>query len=209
MFVEQAKANTQMFQFLEPIYLEVVKPMEEALKRLAIKTKICSESEMFASGLKFKIFLLQNQLAGKNQVRAEKKDKSQDVKKQLKNGLQLAVSEYKSKFSQIYKKAKRIHIPRKDLCPKLERELAKDKLKRDLACCTYFASYLSLGNSATLAFVSSVASPELAEHFTRLEQEEFELKPKWQKRKSKLRQNYGFYLNHCYKAETYHGYCLP
>lgn len=54
--VEYAKANSEIFRHMEVIYTDIVKPMELALKRLAIRLNVCSEAELFASNLQYRVF---------------------------------------------------------------------------------------------------------------------------------------------------------
>ena len=42
---------------LSRLYLDIVEPMDDRLKRIVCKLSICSESEIFASNLEFRVFL--------------------------------------------------------------------------------------------------------------------------------------------------------
>ena len=54
--VAYARANPSIFTLLDTVYTNIVRPMEQKLKRLVIDINICSEAEIFASNLQFKLF---------------------------------------------------------------------------------------------------------------------------------------------------------
>ena len=56
--VSLATENLGLFQFMDDVFSQIVEPMEIRLKKLVIKINICSESEIFASSLEHKVFLL-------------------------------------------------------------------------------------------------------------------------------------------------------
>ena len=76
------------------------------------------------------------------------------MKESLKNGLKLISDEFREKFKAFYKKVKAKELPRKDACENADRNRTKDELKRDLAVCIYFASYLSPLNDSSRQFVT-------------------------------------------------------
>ena len=71
--------------------------MERRLKQLVIKINLCSESEIFASGLEFKVFLLQPWKTY-DQIKPKRRVYKADVKKVLKDELTLLVAEFKQCF---------------------------------------------------------------------------------------------------------------
>lgn len=54
--VEYATENKAIFKHLNSVYDRIVSKMEHRLKRLVISLGICSEAEIFASDLQFKVF---------------------------------------------------------------------------------------------------------------------------------------------------------
>ena len=56
MQVQYAHQNVELFRHLDVAYERIVKPMELELKSLVISIHICSEAEIFASNLQFKVF---------------------------------------------------------------------------------------------------------------------------------------------------------
>ena len=54
--VNQTKNMTLMCSYLQEAYLEIVKPMNEELKKLMLKMNFGCEAEIFASDLRFKMF---------------------------------------------------------------------------------------------------------------------------------------------------------
>ena len=79
----------------------------------------------------------------------KKRTHKSDVKKSLKNGLKLIADEFREKFKTFYKRVKAQALPVRDSCEKSDRNRTKDELKRDLAVCIYFASYLSPLNDSS------------------------------------------------------------
>ena len=127
--------------------------MERRLKQLVIKIKLCSESEIFASGLEFKVFLLQPWKTH-DQIRPKRRLYKADVKKVLTDELTVLVAEFKQCLKTLSQQAAEQDLPNVGTIGKRERKTLQDKLKRDLAVCIYFASYLSPLNSSSIDFVA-------------------------------------------------------
>ena len=127
--------------------------MERRLKQLVIKINLCSESEIFASGLEFKVFLLQP-WKNHDQIRPRRRVYKDDVKKVLSDELTVLVAEFKQCFRTLSQQAAEQDLPKVGTISKRERRKLRDKLKRDLAVCIYFASYLSPLNLSSINFVA-------------------------------------------------------
>ena len=54
--VAYAKQTPSIFQHLDTVYSRIVRPMEVKLQQLVIAISICSEAEIFASNIQFKVF---------------------------------------------------------------------------------------------------------------------------------------------------------
>ena len=128
--------------------------MEKSLKLLVIKINLCSESELFASDPEFKVFL-QKPWKTHDQIRPKRKVYNAGVmKKVLTDKLTALVSEFKSCFKTLSQQAAEQDLPKVGKIGKRKRRKLQDKLKRDLAVCIYFASYLSPLNLSSTKFVA-------------------------------------------------------
>ena len=81
--VEYAKQYPDILKHLKLLYNEIVNPMDERLKHIVIKLGICSESEIFASNLEFRVFQNQEYQQLIKTKRAKKREHKADVKKLL------------------------------------------------------------------------------------------------------------------------------
>ena len=54
--IDYTRQNPGLLRHLSPIYELITKPMELRLKNLVIEMNLCSEAELFASNLQFKVF---------------------------------------------------------------------------------------------------------------------------------------------------------
>lgn len=96
--VEYAKANSELFRHIEVIYTDIVKPMELALKRLAIRLNVCSEAELFASNLQYRVF--QRDKEAPEQLRRGCKE---DEIKKLTTGMTQIIDNFTEVFEGIYR----------------------------------------------------------------------------------------------------------
>lgn len=102
--VKTAEANPALFQHLLPIYDNITRPMEARLKSLVIEMNLCSEAEIFASQLKFKVFQKKSmneiyQLTEKRRGNAH--DEKEKLKARLKEIKKVYMGVFKAYFNKI------------------------------------------------------------------------------------------------------------
>ena len=85
-FINRALAKPEIFSNLATLYSEIVEPMEMRLKKLVIKLGMCTESEMFASNMEFKVFLRQDETSKYNRS-SKARINNKEIVKQLKTEL--------------------------------------------------------------------------------------------------------------------------
>jgi len=143
-----------ILRYLDELHEVIVVPMEIRLKKLVIGLGICSEAEIFASSMEFKVFQSSKMRMGRNHRVKKRLDKS-EVKGQLKDELSIITHDFSDRHKEIYRKVKKTEAANRPANPILVAQW-KDTIRADLAACLYFATYLSPLNQASQDFVDLV-----------------------------------------------------